>query len=254
MGLGRSPRTCSRPAHIGSQPGLSTSSARQRPVPVTIVPTLVVDTVTPVITNVSFDRLRRDAVSDLQGQPERDGPGESQQLGVLSHFGQAIVEEGTSTEADPTDVHPFSSDGNPTDPVAVKVVFNKRTFDARGQVPGGRRFWYGRPRDTGRCGQCLGGDYYGRFPTGDRLPGGDFVATIATFHNRVLAGVPIKNGYVPPSAARRSSGWRLAGHSARAEPHRATEVVVAKHGERKAHGPWSTTRPCMPSRSDRRST
>ena len=46
---------------------------------------------------------------------------------------------------------------------------------------------------------ALDGNYYGQFPTGDGLPGGDFVATIETFHNQVLAAVPIKDGYAPPA-------------------------------------------------------
>jgi hypothetical protein len=51
------------------------------------------------------------------------------------------------------------------------------------------------------AGNALDGNYYGTFPTGDGLPGGDFVATIATFHNKVLPGVPIRDGFDPPSAA-----------------------------------------------------
>ncbi len=48
------------------------------------------------------------------------------------------------------------------------------------------------------AGNSLDGNFYGSFPTGDGLAGGNFVADILTFHNKVLPFVPIADGYVPP--------------------------------------------------------
>ena len=48
------------------------------------------------------------------------------------------------------------------------------------------------------AGNALDGNFYGPFPTGDGLAGGNFVAAIYTFHNVVLPFVPIADGYVPP--------------------------------------------------------
>ena len=52
------------------------------------------------------------------------------------------------------------------------------------------------------AGNALDGNFYGTFPSGDGLPGGNFAASIDTFHNNiVLPPVPFLDGYVPPSAA-----------------------------------------------------
>ena len=52
------------------------------------------------------------------------------------------------------------------------------------------------------AGNALDGNFYGTFPSGDGLPGGDFAASIDTFHNNiVLPPVPFRDGFVPPSAA-----------------------------------------------------
>ncbi len=48
------------------------------------------------------------------------------------------------------------------------------------------------------AGNAMSGNYYGTFPSGDGLPGGNFVAMIAAFHNKVFAPFPIKDGWVPP--------------------------------------------------------
>ena len=106
----------------------------------------------------------------------------------------------------PTSIN-IAFDGIPTDPVVVTVVFNKGH-----SMRGGK---YEVIIDSGTldrgihdvAGNALDGDFYGRFPTGDGLPGGDFVATIETFHNEVLPAVPIKNGFVSP-ATRLGQGWR----------------------------------------------
>ena len=168
--------------------------------PVTIVPTLVVDTVAPVISNLNFDR--RDGTLTVTFKDNLSG------MDLASLTNSAFYH--ISARPLSSKVHPpklilptsilYSYDGVASDPVVVKVVFN----DGR-SMRGGK---YAVVVDSGTgdrgiqdvAGNALDGNYYGRFPTGDGLPGGDFVATIATFHNRVLAGVPIKDGYVPPAA------------------------------------------------------
>jgi hypothetical protein len=43
---------------------------------------------------------------------------------------------------------------------------------------------------------------YGTFPSGDGLPGGNFAASIDTFHNNIVRPhVPFRDGLVPPSKA-----------------------------------------------------
>jgi hypothetical protein len=168
--------------------------------PVTIVPTLVVDTVAPVINNLSFDRL--DGTLTVNYKDNLSG------MDLASLTNSAFYHISATPLS--SKVHPpklilptsisFTSDGVPTDPVVVKVVFN------HGHSMRGGNYEVVIDSGTGDrgledvAGNALDGNYYGRFPTGDGLPGGDFVATIATFHNRVLAGVPIKDGYSPPTA------------------------------------------------------
>ncbi len=87
----------------------------------------------------------------------------------------------------------------PTDPVVATVVFNKGRAMRGGNY---RVIINSGPGDFGLqdiAGNPLDGNFYGIFPSGDGLPGGDFVATIATYHHLVLPAVPIKDGYVPPS-------------------------------------------------------
>ena len=80
------------------------------------------------------------------------------------------------------------------------------------------------------AGNALDGNFYGPFPTGDGLAGGNFVAEIYTFHNVVLPYVPIANGYVPPAAGiDPPAGSTHAGKIRKlAVDHKATEAI--KHG------------------------
>ena len=219
--------------------------------PVTIVPTLVVDTIAPVITNVSFDRL--DGTLSATFKDNLSG----MDLASLSNsaFYHISARPLSSKVHPPNLILPtsitFSSDGVPTDPVTVTVVFNHghpmRGGDYQVVIDSGTD-------DHGIqdvAGNALDGDYYGKFPTGDGLPGGDFVATIATFHNRVLAGVPTKNGFVPPAARvdPPAASWAAACGSSTGRPKSSRKA--RRHTRCR---PRSTTRPCRPSRLKNRSS
>jgi hypothetical protein len=166
----------------------------------TIVPTLVVDTAPPVITSLSFNRF--DATLSVTFKDNLSGMDlasltnsafyhiSAQPLSSKVHVPRTIL---------PTSIS-YTPGATPSDPVVVNVVFNK-----------GRAFRGGKyeviinsgTSDAGIqdvAGNALDGNFYGPFPSGDGLAGGSFVAEIFTFHNVVLAFVPIADGYVPPPA------------------------------------------------------
>lgn len=87
----------------------------------------------------------------------------------------------------------------PTDPVVVNVVFNNGHIFRGGKYEVLINSGTGDTGIQDVAGNALDGNYYGSFPTGDGLAGGNFVADILTFHNVVLPFVPIVDGYVPPA-------------------------------------------------------
>ena len=164
--------------------------------------TVVIDTVGPVITALSFNRFDDTLTATYQDN--------------LSGLATASIENGVF---DQFSAKPLSRKvpvpklllvtrlvvtpgASPTDPVEVQVVFNHgRT------VRGGR---YSIVIDSGSgdsgvhdvAGNALDGNFYGTFPSGDGLPGGNFDASIVTFHNHItLAPVPFRDGYVSPGKA-----------------------------------------------------
>ena len=167
--------------------------------PLSIVPNLVVDTVAPVITALRFDRT--DGTLTVTYRDNLSGMDlASLTNSAFYHISATPLSSKVHPPALilPTSIN-ISSDGIPTDPVVVNVVFNK------GHSMRGGKYEVVIDSGAGDRGihdvaeNALDGDYYGRFPTGDGLPGGNFVATIETFHNKVLAGVPIKDGFAPPA-------------------------------------------------------
>ncbi len=168
----------------------------------TIVPDLVIDTVAPVITAATFDRFTdtltvtyQDNLSGLALASVTNGAFyhlSAKPLAANVHVPKMLL---------PTAIS-FTPGATATDPFVVSVVFNNGH-----PVRGGR---YLIVIDSGvgdkgihdNAGNALDGNFYGTFPSGDGLPGGDFAASIDTFHNNiVLPPVPFRDGFVPPSKA-----------------------------------------------------
>ena len=164
--------------------------------------TVVIDTVGPVITAISFNRFDdtltltyQDNLSGLAGASIANGA-----------FYRLSAKPLSTKVPVPKLLLPTSLVVTPgasaTDPVQIKVVFNRgRT------VRGGNYSIVIRSgsSDLGVhdvAGNALDGNFYGTFPTGDGIPGGNFAASIATFHKHItLAPVPFEDGYVAPGKA-----------------------------------------------------
>ena len=166
----------------------------------TLVQNLVVDTAPPVITALSFNRF--DATLAVTFQDNLSG----MDLASLTNsaFYHISATPLSSKVRVPKLILPtsitFTPGASPGDPVVVNVEFNR-----------GRPFRGGKYEvlinsgsgDSGIqdvAGNALDGNFYGPFPTGDGLAGGNFVADILTFHHKVLPFVPLADGYVPPAA------------------------------------------------------
>ncbi len=164
----------------------------------TITPTLVVDTAPPVITALSFDRF--DATLTVTYQSSLAG------IDLASITNSAfyhISATPLSSEVHvpklilPTSIL-YTPGAVPSDPAVVQVIFNN------GHTFRGGKYEVLIDSGTGDsgiqdvAGNALDGNFYGSFPSGDGLAGGNFVADIDTFHRKVLPFVPIADGYVPP--------------------------------------------------------
>ncbi len=167
----------------------------------TLVQNLVVDTAPPVITSLSFNRLN----GTLTVVFKDNLSGMNLKSITNSAFYHISATPLTSNVHPPKLILPTSISYTPgvlpSDPVVVHVVFNKGHSMRGGNYAVIINSGTGDKGIQDVAGNALDGNYYGKFPSGDGLAGGNFVATIATFHNRVLPGIPILDGYVPPSSA-----------------------------------------------------
>jgi hypothetical protein len=164
--------------------------------------TVVIDNVGPVVTALTFDRFT-DTVT-VTYQDNLSG------LDYASIANSAFYHMSAKPLASnvpvpklllPTSIL-ITPGVTPTSPEVVQVIFNN------GHAVRGGRYLIVINSGTGDtgvqdiAGNALDGNFYGNFPSGDGLPGGDFVVSIDTFHNNIiLPYVPVKDGYVPPGAA-----------------------------------------------------
>ena len=170
--------------------------------PVTITSALVIDTVGPVITGLTFDRA--DATLTVTFQDNLSGMDlaslddsafyhlSAKPLSAKVHVLSMIVPTSITVTAGAT----------PTSPVVANVVFED------GRLLRGGRYTVLINSGSGNNGiednaeNALSGRFYGKFPTGNGRPGGNFEVVIATFHNIVQPFIPARDGYVRPTSVR----------------------------------------------------
>ncbi len=194
--------------------------------PVTITPSLEIDTLGPVITALAFDRF--DGTLTVTFQDNSSG------MDMASIEDSAFYHLSAKPLSSKVHVLPLilptsitvTPGTTPTSPVVVTVVFQ------HGKVLRGGL--YTIVIDSGSANRgiednaenALSGNFYETFPTGNGRPGGEFVAQIATYHRIVGTLVPSKDGYVPPSSAvvdppKSSSGGAVTGVTGKSNTKRA---------------------------------
>ncbi len=160
--------------------------------------TVVIDTTAPVITAMTFDRF--DATVTVTYQNALSG------LDYASITNSAFYHLTGKPLSSKVPVKPFvlptsisvTSNGPGTTDETVTIQF----YQGR-ELRGGL---YTLTIDSGDsnngiqdvAGNAMSGDFYGTFPTGDGLSGGNFVALISAFHNKVYGPMPVASGRVPP--------------------------------------------------------
>jgi large repetitive protein len=167
----------------------------------TIAPTLEIDTVAPVITDLTFDRFNSTMVVTFQDNLSGMDLASLENSAFYHLSGKQLVYNVHVPSLILPTAITVSPGATPSDPVVVTVVFR------HGKVLRGGLYFIEIDSGDNNNGiednaeNALSGRYYGTFPTGDGRPGGDFIASIETFHKVVKPLVPNGAGYVPPSKA-----------------------------------------------------
>ena len=156
----------------------------------TIVSDLVIDTVGPKVTSVSFDRLRGEIVVGIQDYGGLDNAGVGLNLSALIDANNySLIKYRQLSPAAFLVTSITVTPGTLTGSQLVTLQFNGGK-----SLRGGHYFFTVRsvsPTDlTGVrdiAGNALDGEFYGRFPSGNNAPGGDFIAELDAIHKTIFA-------------------------------------------------------------------
>ncbi len=156
----------------------------------TIVPALVIDTVGPKVTNVSFGRLSGEILVTVQDYGGLDNAGVGLNLSSLIDANNYSLTKYNQHGPAAYLVTSISvTPGNLTGSQVVTLQFNSGKY-----VRGGHYFFTVHsvsPTDlTGVrdiAGNALDGEFYGYFPSGNNEPGGDFIAELDAVHHTIYA-------------------------------------------------------------------
>ena len=144
---------------------------------------LVIDTVGPKVLNVGFNRLNGGV--DVVFGDDRSG---LDQASLIDSANYQLTKPHTRPATFLVTGLVASGQLNPTDPESVTVIFNNLKV-----LKGGFYTFTIRDSSNGAssvqdvAGNHLDGEFYGTFPSGNNVPGGDFVARLDAFHNKVFA-------------------------------------------------------------------
>jgi len=157
------------------------------PAPVTITSNLVIDTVGPVITGMFFNRLNGEVDFTIKDPNPASGIWVNTILDAANyqltkvHANKAYPGKWIVTNVSET-------------PVAAPDSYNVAvTFNSGKALRGGFYLFTIRDSTSGKssvqdiAGNHLDGEFYGSFPSGNGIPGGDFVAELSGYHNKIFA-------------------------------------------------------------------
>jgi hypothetical protein len=162
--------------------------------------TLTIDTVGPRVTNLGFVQAPGQLIVQLQD--ERSG------------LAQAPLTDGRNYQVQKPHLRPgrllvgelsVTTPTGPTDPQTVTAPLTRSGRTNLGSGTFTVTVFNSDLGITDVAGNPLDGEFFGRFPSGNGVPGGDFVAIVDALHNRILAvgpsqqGTPIRNdpGSIP---------------------------------------------------------
>ncbi len=157
--------------------------------PVTLLPSavqgpLLIDTAGPKVTDVLFNRLNGEVDVVFQ-----DGLSGMNLASLLDSNNYVLTKPNTLPAkflVTNLDIVPLGV--GPTAPVEVRVIFNSGAV-----LKGGFYTFEVRSASGGKfavqdvAGNDLDGRFFGNFPSGDGVPGGDFIAMLDAFHDKVFA-------------------------------------------------------------------
>ncbi len=167
----------------------------------TIATSLVVDTAPPVVDNVYFDRFDGTLTVTYQSSLSGLDVASITNSAFYQMSAQPIRARWHTPKVMYVTAISYTPGATPTDPVVVNVVFNHGILMRGGLYTVDINSGTGDTGVQDVAGNALDGNYYGSFASGDGLAGGDFVGQVLTHDALVYAFFPLKDGYVPPSAA-----------------------------------------------------
>jgi hypothetical protein len=200
--------------------------------PVQILPNasqgpLVIDTVGPRITNVFFNRPNGQV--DVVFQDDRSG---LNQATLIDSANYKLTNPHTKPATFLVTNISVSPAASPTSPQQVRLVFNSGR-----PLRGG--FYTFTVRDSTRgpstiqdvAGNSLDGEFYGSFPSGNGIPGGDFVAMLDAIHNKIFAPQTVVGTASPSNGGQGGPpvGAPHSGHFTPVVPRGSQVVLTTKH-------------------------
>ncbi|AGA30776.1 DUF4394 domain-containing protein [Singulisphaera acidiphila] len=173
---------------------------------------VIIDTVGPRITSMTFDRLRGSITVTFQD--DRSGLNQSRLVDRASYVFTGASVLGSRRNG------PFlitsattNPQGSPTDSQTIELVINN------GRLIRGGQFFFtvqsGGIEDL--AGNALDGEFFGQFPSGNSQAGGNFVASLVSYHRVVVAPAPVGTGSlnIPGAIGNRAAANRQAVAAAR---------------------------------------
>ena len=155
----------------------------------TVIATIVIDTIGPRVTAFGF--TQNPGRLFVQFQDERSG------------LAQAPLTDGRNYQIEKPHLRPgrllvrsltATPPTGPTNPQTVTAVVTNRGSSNLGSGTFTVTVFNSPLGITDVAGNPLDGEFYGRFPSGNGVPGGDFVAIVDTIHNQIIAIRPDQAG------------------------------------------------------------